>query len=109
MHPISFREANANFGASQPEYLPLPAHKAENAQGTIVTCWQLDTADIDQILKTKCIWHICQTFNHPLQPVKLTTERPFVSLKSEDGGSDGPDSGFNDPTKKSDYDMGTHG
>ena len=76
MEPINFEGANCVFGKDQPEYLPLPAHKDEN--GVVLTCWKLTPEDIQQIQETGVIWLEMLTFNEPLQPVRLDTQKPDI-------------------------------
>lgn len=66
---------NAVYGANQPEYQPLPAYKAED--GTVTTCWQLEPGDLEQIQETGVIWLQMLTFNKPLQPVLLQSQKPI--------------------------------
>jgi len=63
------------FAKDQPEYLPLPAWR--DADGTVVTRWRLSLKERVQILFTGDLWLTLMTFNHPLQPVKLTTVCPI--------------------------------
>lgn len=74
MKPIKFEETNAVYGAKQPEYVPLPAHKADD--GTVTTCWELSPEELKQIQETGVIWLSLLTFNQPLQPILLRTEKP---------------------------------
>lgn len=74
MKPIKFEETNAVYGAKQPEYEPLPAHKADD--GTVTTCWELSPEELKQIQETGVIWLSLLTFNQPLQPILLRTEKP---------------------------------
>ncbi len=70
MKPIKFKEANVTFAENQPEYIPLPAHKANDNCGTVTTCWNFTLRErIKVLLGAKLYWQQL-TFNHPLQPVK---------------------------------------
>lgn len=79
MKPIKFEEMNAVFGANQPEYQPLPAHRRKD--GTVMTCWELEPGDLEQIQKTGVIWFMQLTFNQPLQPILPMAAKP--DLKTE--------------------------
>lgn len=76
MKPIKFEGVNVTFGANQPEYLPLPAQRLPGDCGQIVTCWELSPEEIKQVQRTGKIYLSVLTFNNPLQPVLLTTEKP---------------------------------
>lgn len=79
MKPIDFEGSNCIYGENQPEYLPLPAEKRGRYQtGEIVTCWELSPEEIKVVQKTGHIWLSMLTFNQPLQPVCLSTEKPEV-------------------------------
>lgn len=74
MKAKKFNEVNVIYGEGQPEYLPLPAHKTE--AGEVTTCWELSPEEIKQVQETGVIWLSMLTFNQPLQPVLLRTEKP---------------------------------
>lgn len=74
MKPIEFEEINVVYGEKQPEYIPLPAHKAKD--GTVWTCWELSPEELKQIQETGVIWLSMLTFNQPLQPILLQVEKP---------------------------------
>lgn len=88
MRPIKFPEANVTFGEGQPEYEPLPAWKDKTPipddavyvrdYGDVVTCWELSPDEIKKVQETGCIWVSLRTFNLPLQPMFLTTEKSEV-------------------------------
>jgi hypothetical protein len=76
MTPKSFEEQNVIFAENQPEYLPLPALKQEN--GDVITCWDLTDQEIAKIRESKSIYLLVKTFNQPLQPIYLTTDKSEV-------------------------------
>lgn len=73
MNPIAFREQTAVIAENQPEYVPLPAHIAED--GTITFCWRLSWRERFKVLLTGLLWHQVLTFRTPLQPQYLSTEK----------------------------------
>ena len=76
MDPIKFPECNAEFAKDQPQYLTLPAYRCPNdRRGQIVCCWQLSWKERISVLLRGVIWHSVLTFNEPLQPIKLQTEK----------------------------------
>ena len=77
MKLIKFAEINATYAENQPEYLPLPAYKHPNdPQGEIVCCWELSFSERIKLLVRGRIWHSILTFNEPLQPQLLQTDKP---------------------------------
>ena len=74
MEIVNFHKCNVIYAENQPEYLPLPAHKAED--GTVTSCWKLSFKE-----RLKVLWHgkvflQVLTFNKPLQPLRLDTSNP---------------------------------
>ena len=77
MKPIQFDETNVTWAENQPEYLPLPAHRADDGRTTF--CWRLTWLERFQLLLRGLLWQQVLTFNCPLQPQKLTTEKPDLA------------------------------
>jgi len=75
METIEFKEQTVIFAKNQPEYNPLPAHVSEH--GRVTCCWKLSDEELEEVIKTKCIWHQIDTFRSLLQPQLLTTEKPL--------------------------------
>lgn len=92
MKPVIFPEVNALYGAGQPQYEPLPAAQTEDGQ--VITCWELSDEEKARVAETGQIW-LCQlTFNNPLQPVFMTTDkadlvRPVEEPAQQEDASDG--------------------
>lgn len=60
------------YGASQPEYAPLPAVKATGPFGEmILTRWQLSEEERKAVIAGADIELLVTTFGQPLQPVSL--------------------------------------
>ncbi len=77
MTPIEFPEQSVIIAKDQPEYLPLPAHRfAGDYSGRIAFCWQLTWRERIAVLLRGILWHEVLTFNQPLQPQFITTEKP---------------------------------
>lgn len=72
MKPIKFKYSNVVYAENQPEYLPLPAHKAED--GTVTTCWKCDWIDRIRVLFYGRVYVQQLTFNKALQPQKVITK-----------------------------------
>lgn len=72
-----FAEQTVVIAKDQPEYLPLPAYRyANDPQGRIICLWRMNWKARLRFLFTGRIWHQILTFNQPLQPQLLTTEKP---------------------------------
>lgn len=78
MKPKKFKEANVVFTKDQPEYQPLPAYRAESPQGEVVTCWKLSFRERLRILFTGEVWLCMLSFNNPLTPTFMTTEKSEI-------------------------------
>lgn len=79
MKPISFPEQNAVFAKNQPQYLPLPSYKfPKSDEGRIAFVWKMDWRERLKVLFTGKIWHEVLTFNHPLQPQKVSVVKPSM-------------------------------
>ncbi len=75
MTSIQFPEANVIFAKDQPEYQPLPALKADDEMGTVVTCWQLSPEELQKINETGVVWLGVYTFNKPIVPLLLSVNK----------------------------------
>ena len=64
------------YGESQDEYLNLPAFKDE--KGDVVVCWKLSLRELWRVIRTRKIWLCVKTFNEPLQPLLMTTEKKDI-------------------------------
>ncbi len=74
MQPIEFEHQNTVLGKDQPEYNPLPAHRTEDRESAVTSCWELSDADLEEITRTRRIYVTQLTFRHPLQPLLVQTE-----------------------------------
>jgi len=74
MKPINFNEVNVVFAKNQPEYLPLPSHKT--GDGIVTSCWGMTFLERLKVLWSGHIWVQNMTFNKPLQPQKISVEKP---------------------------------
>lgn len=73
---IEFPEQNRVYARNQPQYRPLPAHV--DPIGCATFCWKLPLKDRLIVLFTGKLWHQVMTFNQPLQPQLLMTEKPLL-------------------------------
>ncbi len=84
MKPIKFKQQNVTFAENQKEYLPLPALKLNTPQGQIISCWKLSFKDKLKILFIGKIWLNIMSFNKPLMPCYISTNRKDVfSLEND--------------------------
>ncbi|MCB0042540.1 MAG: hypothetical protein KDE23_22795 [Caldilinea sp.] len=90
MNLVEFAEQTVVFAKDQPEYLPLPAHRfADDPQGRIACCWRMSWRERLKVLWTGLVWHEVLTFGCPLQPQRLSTEKPDMSADTAMVEADG--------------------
>ena len=82
MKAIEFKGFNTVYAKDQPEYLNLPGLKMPD--GELITCWKLSIKERLKILFTGKVWLSLLTFNKPLQPVKITIDKPFYVAQKGD-------------------------
>ncbi len=73
---VEFPEQTVIIAKDQPEYRPLPAYHYNDTQGRIVCCWKFGLRDRLRVLFTGKVWHHILTFNRPLQPQLIVTDKP---------------------------------
>lgn len=76
MEIIKFEGMNCVFAEGQPTYRPLPAYR--NRDGVVISCWQLSPEELAEVARTGRLWVSVLTFNRPLQPMRLDTDRPAI-------------------------------
>lgn len=74
MKIVKFKECNSIYAKDQPEYLPLPAHRADDGEAT--SCWGLSFLERLKVILTGKIYLSVLTFNRPLQPQKMLVDKP---------------------------------
>jgi len=85
MDLIEFPEQTVVIAKNQPEYLPLPAHRfANDPQGRIAFCWRMTWRERLRVLWTGILWHEVLTFDRPLQPQRLSTDKPDMLAREEE-------------------------
>lgn len=85
MKLIEFKEQTVVIAKDQPEYLPLPAHQFKDPQGRIAFCWKMSWKERLKALWTGILWHEVLTFNGPLQPQLLSTDKPDMQKGGRHG------------------------
>ena len=83
MKPIKFKEVNIIYAEDQKEYIPLPALKYTDKEGTVVSCWKLSWRERFKIFFRGTMWLRMLTFQKPLTPVILTVEKSEVIDESQ--------------------------
>lgn len=88
MKLIEFKEQTVVIAKDQPGYMPLPAHQFRDNpdQGRIAFCWKLTWRERLAVLWSGVLWHQVLTFNQPLQPQLLATEKPAMQNIQEAAG-----------------------
>lgn len=74
MRPIKFKGSNVIFAKDQPEYNQLPAYK--DTEGIVTTCWGMTLKERIKFIFTNKLWLSVMTFNHALQPVFPSLDKP---------------------------------
>lgn len=74
MEVIEFKECNVTYADNQPEYLNLPSHKSED--GVVTSCWKLSFWERVRVAVSGCLFLQVLTFNRPLQPLKMSANKP---------------------------------
>ena len=82
MEAIEFGQSNVKYAENQPEYLTLPAHKAED--GDVTMCWKLSFRERVRVVFSGRIFLQLLTFNRPLQPLNLSVCNPLEISNSPD-------------------------
>lgn len=74
MIPAQFPESNQVLAMGQEDYEPMPIHRSTD--GRVTCCFRLSPAELEEIARTRTLWIQVLTFNHPFQPIALSTQRP---------------------------------
>lgn len=81
MKAISFLEQTVIIAKDQPEYHPIAAHRhLDDEYGRTTFCWKLSWRERMTLIFKGRIWHQVLTFNNPLQPQKLSLEKPDMPV-----------------------------
>lgn len=84
MKPVNFKHQNVVFAKYQPEYQPLPALKLDTPQGEVISCWQMSFKERIKVLFTGKVWLSFCSFNKPLTPSYMSTNRKNVYSYPDD-------------------------
>ena len=78
MKPIKTKDTNVEFAKDQKEYNTLPAYIDKN--GAVVTVWQMTDEELEEVIASKKIYLVQQTFNQPLQPLQMWVVNPVLQF-----------------------------
>ena len=96
MIAIDFPQRNLELAKDQPEYETLPVYcemkeitmpnRPGDPQNALMTrsvpwsmtaCFQLNKEEIDEIVRTGCLWYTQHLFGNNFQPISMSTQNPF--------------------------------
>ena len=79
MRSVIFEQANIAMGENQEEYETLYSFVDPNdPEGKVVSCFELNKEEIEEIVKTGKLWFIQTTFQSRYNPILISTENPFI-------------------------------
>jgi hypothetical protein len=78
MRPIEFKGQNVIIAKDQKEYLPLPAYKFEDHEGTLIFCMSVSKWEALKMLFTGRLWVQFLTFNQKVTPSYFTVTKKEV-------------------------------
>ena len=81
MNPTSFPEQTCEVAKDQDEYETLPAHQNPTES---ISLWRLTVTERLRILLFGRLWVRQCNFGHPLQPISLQVEYPFIKETTND-------------------------
>lgn len=83
MQAVEFPQQTHILAKDQPQYIPLPVHIDQTAPEIPMTCcFELSDDEVEEIVRTKKIWHNQWTFGQPFQPIRMTTKSPFTESQT---------------------------
>lgn len=78
MEAIEFEGQSTVLAKDQPQYQPLPVHIGTEEDGYPLTaCFKFSPEELAQINETGVIWVGQLTFGKLLQPIRISTQKPF--------------------------------
>lgn len=82
MISADFPQRNVELGKDQPEYETLFAHVDTSVpERPVTSCFELTDEEVAEIVATRKIWHSQWTFGSPYQPIRMSTQNPFVEVE----------------------------
>lgn len=83
MKASEFPEVNVRIAENQPEYETLPAFH-NKYEGSVTFCFKLTEEELNRIYATGEIWFKQLTFNGPMNPIALSTNKEELIYESYD-------------------------
>lgn len=80
MKPIKFKEANVVFYKDKPGYMPMYAFKTSDAEGYIVSCWNLSISERIRVLFTGKIWINSMMYHNPITAIFMSTKKSQIFM-----------------------------
>lgn len=80
MTPKKFKGHNIVLAEGQPNYEPVPALMTQDANGTVITCWELSDEEIIDVCQKKELYIATHTFGSPFQPIFPTTKVEDIAV-----------------------------
>lgn len=94
MKALNFKQANLMLAENQEEFETLPVYMetrviveppkcgtlcsaTKEIPWSMTACFELSDEEIDEIVKTKRIWHTQMLYGHNFQPVLMSVKNPF--------------------------------
>lgn len=84
MKPVKFKHQSIVFAENQPEYQPLPALRLDGPEGNVISCWKLSFKERIRVLFFGRVWLNLMSFNQPLTPSRLATDRKEMFSHTDD-------------------------
>jgi len=75
MKSIEFPEQTHKIAEHQEDYQTLPAY-IDAGDGIVTCCFELTDEEVDEVIKTKQIWHTQYIGNDPMQPIMMMAKKP---------------------------------
>lgn len=69
---VGLQQYETKVAKNQPQYNTLPSLYI-NKGNALLTRWELTDAEIDEIIKTKSVYLLMETFGNPVTPVNIST------------------------------------
>lgn len=76
--PMTCEVCEGNPANLNPGFVPCPACKGEGVLKVpgITCCFKLTPEELAEVARTGVIWHTVLTFGQPLQPQRMSLQRP---------------------------------
>ncbi len=84
MKPVKFKHQNTEYAKHQPQYGTLPSLKLDTPEGEVISCWRLSFLERLRVLIFGNIWVSLMSFNKPLTPSFLSTDRKEIYSHPDD-------------------------